>query len=350
MRLRRCLSVFAVAAVATLVVGACGSADAPAADRPALVVTTDILGDVVREVVGDEADVTVLMPSGVSPHDFQPSAQQVEELRAADAVIANGAGLEEGLIDVLESAAEDGVPVFEAATAEHDPGDVETGQATEDAHADEHADEKHADEKHANEHADEKHADEHADEKHADEHDHAHGEDAHFFTSPERMSDAVRGLLAFLSEEVEGIDMATVNRQGSAYLEALEKLDEDVRETLASIPETRRIIVTNHDVLADFAERYDLEVVGTVLPSTSTSGSTSAQRLAELADLLKDRGVPAVFTDVSSSDRLAKTLAAEVPDVEVVALHTESLGKADDVDTYLEMIRSNADRIAKALA
>ena len=80
-----------------------------------IVATTTILGDIARNVVGDKADVEVLMPVGVNPHDFQPSSQQVAAIQRADLVVANGLGLEAGLHDVLEAAESDGVLVWEVA-------------------------------------------------------------------------------------------------------------------------------------------------------------------------------------------------------------------------------------------
>ena len=79
-----------------------------------IVVTTDILGAIVRDLVGDAAEVTVLMEGGVDPHGWAPSARETEAVFGADLVVANGLRLEEGLVDVLESAAADGIPVFQA--------------------------------------------------------------------------------------------------------------------------------------------------------------------------------------------------------------------------------------------
>ena len=81
-------------------------------DRPVVVTTTTILGDVVREIVGEELNVQVLMPVGVDPHEFSASARQVAQMESAVLVVANGLGLEEGLTSVLEAVGGDGVPVL----------------------------------------------------------------------------------------------------------------------------------------------------------------------------------------------------------------------------------------------
>jgi zinc/manganese transport system substrate-binding protein len=133
------------------------TAESPNGDSPpalTVVATTSIAGDLVSQIVGDSAAVNVLMPIGADPHDFQPSSQQAAALRTADLVVAWGLGLEEGLVDVLESAVADGVRVLEI-SALVDP--IEYG-----GH-DDHADDDHADDDHADDdHADDDHADDHA--------------------------------------------------------------------------------------------------------------------------------------------------------------------------------------------
>lgn len=309
---------------------ACGaSRPGSAGGPPRLVVTTAILGDVVREVVGAHADVDVLMPSAASPHEFQPSAQQVAAVRKADAVVANGGGLEAGLDDVLAAAEADGVPVFRASGSRHIAADAEVGSEVEPPEPDDG---------HAASH-------DHEHDEGADHHDHT--ADAHFFTSPERMIDAVVGLVAFLDAEVDGVDIAAVRAGASRYVDELRTLDEEVSRILDVVPAGRRVLVTNHDVLGAFADRYGFEVVGTVLPSNTTTAGASASGIATLAQVLRDRSIPTVFVDASSSDRLARSLSEEVPGVVVVPLNTEALGA--DADTYIEMVRVNARRIADAL-
>src|SRR5690606_23863428 len=101
-----------VAILIALLAVACGNGGS---EQPRIVVTTNILGDVVRAVAGDEAVVEVLIPLGADPHEFQASSAQVATMARADLVVANGLGLEEGLITVLEGLKTDGVNVFEVA-------------------------------------------------------------------------------------------------------------------------------------------------------------------------------------------------------------------------------------------
>ena len=309
-----------------LLFASCGSEDptnAAASDRPTVVVTTNILGDVVEQLVGSEVDVVTIMPVGSDPHSFQPSAQQVNQVVEADALIVSGGGFEEGILDVIESAESDGVPVFEALSV------VDTIDYEESGHHDDHDDE-----------------------EHDDEHDdHGSGVDPHFFTNPALMVTVAEGVVDFLTANVATADDGVLRDAAAPYVAELVALDRSVETTLAAVPEERRVLITNHEVFGYFAERYDFEVVGTVIPSGSTSDGASAQALAELSELIAREGVPAIFADTSSSDQLVQTLASEAGDVAVVELYSESLGEADSEGaTYIQMVQSNADRVAEALA
>jgi zinc/manganese transport system substrate-binding protein len=307
--------------------------DAVDVELPTIVVTTNILGDVVENIVGDTAEVVTIMPVGADPHDFQASAQEVDAMMNADALIVNGAAFEEGLIDVIENAEAGGVPTFEAISAVET---LEFGEGGHDHEGDDHD--------HDGESKDEDHD--------GDDHDHEHsGADPHFFTDPMRMAAAVAGIAAFIEAEVDIADPAALNAAAQAYGAEIAAVDAEVAAMTETIPVERRVLVTNHEVFGYFADRFGFEVVGAVIPGGSTTDSASAGELAELAELIRSEGVPAIFADTSSSDELAQTLAGEVGDVAVVELYSESLGEpGSDGDTYLGMVRTNGQRITDALA
>ena len=111
-------SATALVAIVSLVLAGCGddndSESVDSSDKPLIVVTTNILGDVVTNMVVDTFAVETIMPPGSDPHDFQASAQQVQMMMSADLLIVNGANFEEGMLDVIENAESDGVVIFEA--------------------------------------------------------------------------------------------------------------------------------------------------------------------------------------------------------------------------------------------
>ena len=324
---RALIAVFAVLALGSAGCGDDGDTAVEGGGQPTVVVTTTILGDVVENLADGQVDVVTIMPVGADPHDFQASAEQVAEIGEAEVLIVNGGDFEEGLLDVIESVEEDGVPVLEALSA---VDTIEFG-ASEHDHDEEHSDE------------------EHSDEEHAHDHDSA---DPHFWTDPTRMAVAVDAIAEFLVLNVDGVDTDAQSASADAYAAELEDLDGEVVDTVAPIDEDDRVLVTNHDSFGYFADRYEFEIVGTVVPSGSTADGTSARELAELTEVIEQQGVPAVFAETTTSDELAQTLAAEVgDDISVVELYTGSLGEpGSDGDTYVAMTRTNAQRIADALA
>ena len=319
--LQICHTPVLVAAV-VLFASACGAEDPELGtdNQPTVVVTTNILGDVVTNLTGGTVKVVEIMPVGADPHDFRASARQADAMRSADALIVNGAGFEEGLLDVIEGAEIDGVAVFEAI------GAVTPIALGDDGHDDHDAYENH------NGHEQE-------------------GIDPHFFTDPARMAVAVHAIADFLIDEIDEIDAVAVKSAAEAYQAELEALDEEIANLIALIPQARRVLVTNHEVFGYFAERYGFDVVGAIIPGGSTTDGASAGALAALAETNRGARVAVIFADVSSPTDLAQTLATEVGDIEVVTLYSESLGEANsDGATYLDMIRANAERIAAALA
>jgi zinc/manganese transport system substrate-binding protein len=267
-----------------------------------IVVTTPVLGSVVSALVPDAATVTVLMGDGVDPHEWAPSAQDLEAVYAADLVVANGLHLEEGLLDALAEAESNGVPVFEA--ADH----IEV-RALADAASD-------------------------------DEHDHAAG-DPHFWVDPISMAQVVEALGPVLAEL--GVDGGTRQVDLLAQLEAL---DGEVRSLLEPIPAEARKLVTGHESMGYFAERYGLEIVGTVIPGLSSQGEVSARAMADLAEQIRATGVRVIFAEVGTPRPVADAIASETG-ASVVELSTHILPPDG---SYVTFIRGIASGIAEALS
>ena len=376
-------SATALVAVVSLVLAGCGddndSEGADSSDKPLIVVTTNILGDVVTNMVGDSFDVETIMPPGSDPHDFQASAQQVQMMMSADLLIVNGANFEEGMLDVIENAESDGVMIFEATSVisqlegsddhsdhgGHDDHDEEKDHDDHEGHDDHDDHEGHDDHDEEKDHDDHEGHDDHDEEKDHDDHEghdhdeekdhddhegHDHGGiDPHFFTDPARMAIVAQELSEVLAANFPDADQGFVSTAND-YVQQLQDLDSEVEETLSVISSDKRLLVTNHGVFAYFADRYSFTILGEIIPSSSTLASASAQQLASLAEEIKESQVKAIFADASSSDALAQTLADEVNDVKVINLYTESLGDpGSSGDSYIDMIRFNAEAIASAL-
>ncbi len=314
----------AAAAVSAVLLAAAGCGDSESStsgDKKTVVVTYSVLGAVVRDLVGDAADVVVLMPNGIDPHDWEPSAKDIEAVTSADLVVANGLELEETLEDTLAEAADSGVAVFFAGdhVAVRSIGDGEIP-------ADEHAEE----------------GDEHAEE--GDEHAHEHGvgsNDPHLWMSPVVMAEVAAALVPVLVEA--GID---VEDRGDTVAADLIALDAEVASVLASIPEEDRTLVTGHESLGYFADQYDFRLVGAVVPSLSSQAEASAGELAELKEKIEAEGVRVIFTEIGTPAAVVDALAAEAG-VDVVELGTHNL---PDDGTYRSFMLAIAEAIAAGLS
>ena len=294
-----------LAAISVATLSGCSAA---AEDRPLVVVTTNILGDVVSTIVGDEAEVMVLMKPHADPHSFEISAKDGARILGADLLVSNGLGLEEGLQHHLDSAAAEGVATLAA-------GDVidvlEYGSG-----------------------------------------DSAGASDPHFWTDPERMRDVASAVAEAVVQHVDGVDARVIRSNAAEYATELELLDSEMSAAFEAIPAASRNLVTNHHVFGYLADRFDFTVVGAVIPGGSTLAAPSASDLRDLVDAIETAGVATIFAESSQPDRLVQVLADEAGiDVAVTELFTESLsGPGEGADSYLTMMRTNTERIATGLS
>ena len=122
---------------------------------------------------------------------------------------------------------------------------------------------------------------------------------------------------------------------------------------LDSIPEEKRLLVTNHDSFRYFAEAYGFTVLGTVIPSVSTAAEPSASGLTNLITEMEAHNVCTIFTETTVNDELAQMVVAELDGcetVQVLKLYTEGVGPDDsDVDSYISLFRANVDTLVAGL-
>ena len=295
-----------VLAAVTVVATACGSSST-ADGRPRIVVTTTILGDLVRSVVGDAADVEVLMPPGADPHDYEPSAAQAAHLRRAALIVENGLGLESRVQPAIDAAERDGVPVLVIGD-ELDPMPL-----TDDPDV----------------------------------------PDPHVWLDPDRMARAAEIVALEVAQVLHADDPAAqeLHDNARAYAIAAKAAAAEAERLLATIPADQRVLITNHDALGYFARRFGLRVEGVVIPGGTTLAEPSAADLARLADVLRASGVHAIFSESTTSSKLPASVArAAGGDVRVIDLVTDTLGRPGTADaTYAGLITELAQRIARGL-
>jgi ABC-type Zn uptake system ZnuABC Zn-binding protein ZnuA len=301
---------------------------APVEAGALVVVTTSILGDVVRELVDDPARTIVLIGPGIDPHDHSLSAADAARLCDADLVVANGLGLEASRAPALEGVAEEGVRGVTLADRV-DPLPFGSDGDTDDGH-------------------------DHGDDDAADD-DHEHGElDPHFWWDPDRMAVAIEVLADELAT-LPGIDVALLTVSVEDYLARLAEVAVGMEAAFGAVPADARRVVTNHDSLGYLAARFDLEVIGTVVPGSSTQAAVDAGAFAALVRTIEDEGVRVILAETIDSTALAEQLSREVagrggPSVAVLEIATDALGPpGSGTDTYLGLLAVTARVIAEAL-
>ena len=285
-RTRRPVPRILLALTVFFALAACGKDASPSqdADLPQIVVTYSILGSLVSDVVGSSAQVTVLMPNGADPHQWQPSAKDIETLNNADLVVTNGLGLEGGLADVIEQVVKEKVSVF-VATDHIKVRLVGEGEGADPSDADQSVG----------------------------------VEDPHLWMDPMTLIDVVEALVETLA--LANID---VTEQGMKVTEDLATLDNEVGKMVGEIPEDKRQLVTGHESLGYFAARYGFSLTGAVIPGLSSESESAAGDLSALKEKIVEQQVKVIFTELGTDRDVVDALATDAG-VTVVELSTHLL-------------------------
>ena len=281
-------------------------------DKLRVVATTSIIGDVVTHVGDNAIDLIVLMKAGQDPHSYEPGAQDLTAVADAHVIFINGWNLEEGLLDNLANVTETGVlvpvsagirPLALPATDTHDV------------------------------------------ENH-------HHEDPHVWLDPQNVKQWVVNIEQVLTtlDPANGSQYAA---NAAAYQQALDKLLVEMNGAMEQVAANARSLVTNHDALGYLAARYDLTIIGTVLPGASTLAEPSASGLAELATKMEAADTCTIFADTTANIQLAEAVAAELEScdqVQILSLYTGAIGPAGSgADSYIGMMQANMATLVEGL-
>jgi ABC-type Zn uptake system ZnuABC Zn-binding protein ZnuA len=296
--------------------------------RPLIVVaTTSIISDVVGHVGGDAIELYSLMGPGQDPHSYQPAARDLTAVAQADVIFINGWALEEALVEELEEIGEDAPLVPISASITPLVFSVHSSDDWEEAEHEHEGEDPHHDHHH-------------------------HGADPHVWFDIDNVRQWTRNVEQVLGE-LDPDQTDTYRANAEVYLGELADLEAYTESQLMDLPESRRILVTNHDSLGYFAERYGFEVLGTVLPAASTLAEPSASELSALIQVMEEHQVCAIFTETTVPDTVAQTVAAELDgcdEVKVVQLYTGAVGlPGSGAESYLDMFKTNVDAIVESL-
>lgn len=299
-----------ICAICLCALAACaGGADARRANgKVRAVATTGMIGDVVKQIGGEQVEVITLMGAGVDPHLYKASAGDVRRFAEADIIFYNGLHLEAQMGEVLErmTGRKRTVPVAEAI----DKSQLLTPPEFEGAY------------------------------------------DPHVWFDVQlwmQVAEQVRDALT----EIDSAHAAEYQARAEAYLDELAQLDRYVREQAARVPTAQRVLVTAHDAFNYFGRAYGFEVRG--LQGISTAAEAGTADVQSLAEFIAARRLPALFVETSIPQRTIEAVQAAVRarGFETAIggqLYSDALGdRGTRVGTYTGMVRHNIDTITGAL-
>ena len=282
--------------IIALLIAACQPASSTGQEgKKAIVVTYSILGALVNDLVGTQANVIVLIPNGQDPHEWEPSAKDIETLNKADLIVQNGLGLEGGLEKTLSLAEAQGVKTFVA--SDHITiRKVGQGEGIPNGGPDQMVG----------------------------------ASDPHLWTDPLTM----KQVLVALTEQIKtdlGLDVSV---RAQDLENQLDSLNTEITTQVDSLSAANRKLVTGHDSLGYFAQRYGFKLVGAIIPSLTSQAEVSAADLASLKILIQKNPIKAIFSELGTPSAIAEAIGKETG-VKVIELATHILPSDGSYTTFI---------------
>ena len=293
-------TIFLSSALIALALASCGSDSGSAGNgQPVVVGTTTQVGDLLRQVAGDRADVRQILRPNSDPHDYEPRPSDVKGLIDANLVVRSGGDVDEWLDDLVDNAGSDApvLTLIDHVRTRGDGNDV----------------------------------------------------DPHWWQNPRNAELAVAAIRDRLAE-ADPAGAAAYRRNAARYLDRLARLDRHTAACIERIPARARKLVTTHDALGYYAGRYGLDVIGAVLPSLSTQAQPSARDIQDLVEQIEEAGVKAIYPESSLNPKLERAVARESGADVGSALWADTLGpEGSSGATYVDSIAANTRAIVDGL-
>jgi ABC-type Zn uptake system ZnuABC Zn-binding protein ZnuA len=281
-----------------------------------VVAAENFLADITQHVAGNRATVSTLVPSGIDPHDFQPSPKDLAAVAQSRMLIVNGDGLEGWLTQALNNiggsriviAASQGLPGRTGGYGLGSPALTDLVATASPANT-----------------------------------------DPHFWMDPLLAKTYVRNIRdGFIQLDPSG--QSVYQQNASTYLAQLDGLDQWIRSQIAQIPVGQKLLVTDHEDLGYFADEYGFQLIGAITPNSSPDAEPSASHLADLITQIRASGVKAIFLDAGTNPQLADQISRETGCRVITNLYIHWLTPMSGVaPSYLEMMRHNVTVIVEAL-
>jgi ABC-type Zn uptake system ZnuABC Zn-binding protein ZnuA len=309
-------TIIAMLTLSALFLTGCGSASQGSDNAVSVLASTSFLADIAQNVAGDRLTVDSLLPIGSDPHAYQAAPSDVAKISESDLLILNGVEYEHFVKSLLENAGGERIIIEATAGLEAHPAEEHTDEAESGA---------------------------------GSEHEAGHPVgDPHMWLDPNLVITYVENIRDGLMQvDADGAEIYNAN--ADAYITQLKDLDAWIVEQVNTIPAERRLLVTNHEAMGYFAERYGFEVVDTILPSFSSEAGASAQEIVAAVEAVRSSGAPAIFLGEVENADLANQIASETGVKVVSDLYLESLTDGVPAATYIDMMKHNVTSIVSGL-
>ncbi len=244
-------------ALALAALAGCGGDDGGSNPAAEVVATTPQVADMARAVAGRRAEVTQILRPGVDAHDFEPRPSDARAVAEGDVLVASGGELDDWVNEISSTAGFEGetLTVFD----EIEP---------------------------------------------------ASQDDPHWWQDPRNAVRAV-GEIERLLIATDPKGRATYERNARFYTQRLRRMDRSIAACVAKVPRGERKLVTTHDAFGYYARRYDIEVVGALIPSLSTQAQPSGRDIQRLVDQIRAERVKAIFPETALNPRLERAVSRE---------------------------------------
>lgn len=292
--------------------------------------------DFVRQVAGDQVELSLVIPAGMDSHSFEPTPKDIRIMQEADVIIANGGAMEHWVDQVVDSfEREDQTVVIMMDQVDAVEEEIVEGM--------EHSDEGHG---HVHVHGDGE--EEAAEPPEEDESRYEIEYDEHIWTSPVNAMRMV-GVIAETLTERDPAHGAMYQAGAAVYLEELERLDKEFREVRDGAVHDM-IVMGDKFPLRYFADAYGLRYRA-AFSGCSSDTEPSARTIAYLIDKVKEEGLPVVYYLELSSHRVAEIIGEETGAVPLLfhSCHNVTRRQFEEGVTYLELMEQNVKNLREGL-
>ncbi len=278
---------------------ACLPFSALADGKPKVVASFSILGDMVREVAGDNVELTVLVGANGDTHEYEPTPADGKTLAQADVVLVNGLGLEGWMERLIQSSGYKGrMAVATAGVTVLQGG--------------EHG-----------------------------------GSDPHAWQDVKNGKMYVANIRDALMA-ADGAHAKLYQANAQAYMLKLDMLDEWVRAQIATVPAAKRQVISTHDAFQYFAKAYGVTFIAPL--GMSTEAQASAADMARLVDQVRAQKITAVFFENMTDSRLIAQLEKDAGAHVGGTLYSDALSAASEpAPSYVMMFKHNVPQLVAAM-